>query len=73
MAMFLIEIPELNGMTKPETAQYLEDAISCWANGSCPEHSFYGRFLNKADGTLKVKTLTTQQLIVVKAALLRFG
>lgn len=69
MATWLIEITDLNGANKPETSEYITDAIRCWANGSNPDHPFYGSFLDKDKGTLHVRELTEKQADAVKAAL----
>lgn len=36
MSMWLIEIVDLNGMSKADTTEYITDAIRAWANGSTP-------------------------------------
>lgn len=72
MAMWIIEIDDLNGMTKADTTDYITTAIRAWANGSDPDHPFYGSFLDTAKGVLHVRELTTAQAITVKATLKRF-
>lgn len=73
MATWLIEINDQNGMSKPDTSEYITDAIRCWANGSAPDHPFYGSFLDKDKGTLHVRELTASQALKVKAALRGIG
>jgi hypothetical protein len=73
MAMWIIEIHDLNGMTKADTTDYITTAIRAWANGSEPEHPFFGSFLDASrDGVMHVRELTTAQAITVKATMKRF-
>lgn len=72
MATWLIEIIDLNGMTKADTTEYITDAIRAWANGSNPDHPFFGSFLDTGkDGVLHVRELTADQAQRVKAAMRR--
>ena len=71
MSMWVIEIIDLNGMSKADTTEYITDAIRAWANGSTPDHPFYGSFLDnsKEGGVLHVRQLTEAQGERVKAAM----
>jgi len=74
MATWIIEIADLNGMGKADTTEYITDAIRCWANGSDPDHPFYGSFLDSGKGgVLHVRELTAEQAMTVKATLRRIG
>lgn len=70
MATWLIEITDLNGMSKAETTEYIATAIRAWANGSSPDHPFFGSFLNtERDGVLHVRELTANQAKRVNKAM----
>lgn len=74
MATWLIEIDDLNGMSKADTTEYITTAIRAWANGDNPDHPFYGSFLSaERNGVLHVRELTAEQTLKVKTALRRIG
>lgn len=59
MAVFLVEIPDLNGMTKKNAEDYVRVAVRSWAGGCHPDHPFFGHL--SQPGQLKVKVLTAQE------------
>lgn len=72
MPSFLIDIPDLNGMTQPQTKAYIEEALRAWASGGYPDHPFFGGWLDADADRLKVRILSGPQALKCYAALRKF-
>lgn len=74
MATYLIDIPDTHGMSKPDTAEYIVEAVTSWASGAMPDHPFYGHVLDTDQPNgMRIRTLTAEQALTVHATLRRIG